>query len=402
MVLSHELTGQTIRLARPDISKGTGAPVRPQAIRVWVERPAVMRLLDDSTTRTLTVVTAPAGTGKTLTVARWSAAQTGSPVTWVSSASGMDPQHLANLLRATAGLPAYPRGSSRKVMIERTAESLARRSAEQIVVIDDAHLMSTQCFTVIDELLSHANKYTAALYLGRSTQTGVGCDDTRGPHTELHPVVKTIPSDAAAARQAFPGSRSKGGGASSSRPSSTARVADAGGHRAAPARRSARTGSRSRSCARSSAGWRSRSRPAGVSRSPDFSSRWPSDWGCWILLAQATGLEDRSAIGGLRRSSRLVAGRWLRVAFVVGAGGALVIAAGPLLGAFLVPGTDAPLPLLNVVAAVVCALAMPYVALTTTYLSVDARVQLRARAAGHPRDPAGRGRPAARNLTRSR
>lgn len=87
-------------------------------------------------------------------------------------------------------------------------------------------------------------------------------------------------------------------------------------------------------------------------------------------------LEDRSAIGGLRRSSRLVAGRWLRVAFVVGAGGALVIAAGPLLGAFLVPGTDAPLPLLNVVAAVVYALAMPYVALTTTYLSVDARVQL--------------------------
>ena len=28
---------------------------------------------------------------------------------------------------------------------------------------------------------SHANKYTAALYLGSSAKAGVGCDDTRGP-----------------------------------------------------------------------------------------------------------------------------------------------------------------------------------------------------------------------------
>ena len=51
---------------------------------------------------------------------------------------------------------------------------------------------------------SHANKYTEALYLGSSAEAGVGCDDTRGPHRELRPVVKTIPSDPAAAREAFP------------------------------------------------------------------------------------------------------------------------------------------------------------------------------------------------------
>ena len=51
---------------------------------------------------------------------------------------------------------------------------------------------------------SHANKYTQALYLGSSAQAGVGCDDTRSPHDELRPIVKTIPSDAAAARRAFP------------------------------------------------------------------------------------------------------------------------------------------------------------------------------------------------------
>src|SRR5262245_50645172 len=51
---------------------------------------------------------------------------------------------------------------------------------------------------------SHANKFTAALYLGSSGDEGVGCDDTRGPHVELRPVVKTIPSDPTEAAEAFP------------------------------------------------------------------------------------------------------------------------------------------------------------------------------------------------------
>jgi len=51
---------------------------------------------------------------------------------------------------------------------------------------------------------SHANKFTSALYLGSSAEQGVGCDDTRGPHTDLRPVVRTIPSDPAAARKSFP------------------------------------------------------------------------------------------------------------------------------------------------------------------------------------------------------
>ncbi len=51
---------------------------------------------------------------------------------------------------------------------------------------------------------SHANKFTDALYLGSSAEAGVGCDDTRGPHRELRPVVATIPSDASAAAASFP------------------------------------------------------------------------------------------------------------------------------------------------------------------------------------------------------
>jgi hypothetical protein len=81
-----------------------------------------------------------------------------------------------------------------------------------------------------------------------------------------------------------------------------------------------------------------------------------------------------SAVAGRRGSSALVRGRWLRVASLVGVGALLALAAGPVLGAVLILLTDAPLPLLNLIAGVVYALAMPFVALTTTYLYFDIRV----------------------------
>jgi hypothetical protein len=94
----------------------------------------------------------------------------------------------------------------------------------------------------------------------------------------------------------------------------------------------------------------------------------------WSLLAQVVELEDRTAVGALRRSGELVRGRWLRVASLVGVGSALALVAGPFLGALLILLTDAPLPLLNLVAGVVYALALPFVALLTSYVYLDARV----------------------------
>ena len=95
----------------------------------------------------------------------------------------------------------------------------------------------------------------------------------------------------------------------------------------------------------------------------------------WALLAQAVELEGRGGVGGLRRSAELVRGRWFRAASLVGVGAALVLVAGPLIGALLIFLTNMPLPLLNVVAGVVYALAMPFVALVTAYVYFDARVR---------------------------
>lgn len=95
----------------------------------------------------------------------------------------------------------------------------------------------------------------------------------------------------------------------------------------------------------------------------------------WALLAQVVVLEESSAIAGLRRSVALVRHRWWRVASLVGVGAALALVAGPFLGALLILATEAPLPLLNVLAGVIYALAMPLVALTTSYVYFDAKVR---------------------------
>ena len=95
----------------------------------------------------------------------------------------------------------------------------------------------------------------------------------------------------------------------------------------------------------------------------------------WSFLAQAIMLEDSPALFSLRRSGRLVRRRWLRVASLVGFSALLALVAGPLIGALLILVTDAPLTLMNIVAGIVYALAMPYVALVTTYLYFDTRVR---------------------------
>ena len=95
----------------------------------------------------------------------------------------------------------------------------------------------------------------------------------------------------------------------------------------------------------------------------------------WLLLAQAVQLEATTGIRGLGRSTELVRGRWLRVGSLVGVSSVLALAVGPLLGALLILFTEAPLALMNVVAGVVYALAMPFVALVASYTYFDARAR---------------------------
>ena len=51
---------------------------------------------------------------------------------------------------------------------------------------------------------SHANNFDSALFLGRSAEQGVGCDDTREPASDVRPAVRRIPTDPEEAERAFP------------------------------------------------------------------------------------------------------------------------------------------------------------------------------------------------------
>ena len=95
----------------------------------------------------------------------------------------------------------------------------------------------------------------------------------------------------------------------------------------------------------------------------------------WSLVAPVVELEDHRPYPSLRRSAELVRRRWIRVGSLVGITAAVALLAGPLIGALLIFTTTAPLGFLNLVAGFVYALAMPYVALVTSYVYFDARAR---------------------------
>jgi len=96
----------------------------------------------------------------------------------------------------------------------------------------------------------------------------------------------------------------------------------------------------------------------------------------WALAAPVVVLESEKAVPSLRRSRELVEHRWIRVFSLVGVSGAIALMAGPLLGAILIFLTETPLGTLNIVAGVVYALSMPFVALVTAYVYFDARARV--------------------------
>lgn len=94
--------------------------------------------------------------------------------------------------------------------------------------------------------------------------------------------------------------------------------------------------------------------------------------GRWALVAQIIELEGATVPGALRRSGELVRGRWWKVAWLVVAGAAIVLALGPLVGTALILGTNIPFTMVDIVSGVVYALTLPFVALTTAYVYHDA------------------------------
>jgi len=95
----------------------------------------------------------------------------------------------------------------------------------------------------------------------------------------------------------------------------------------------------------------------------------------WSLLAQVVQLEGNTSPRALRRSIGLVHGHWWRLAIftLVITGGGLLL--GPVIGGLLLLGTSAAFNVINVVAGLVYAVTLPYVAIATTYMYYDLRTR---------------------------
>ncbi len=106
----------------------------------------------------------------------------------------------------------------------------------------------------------------------------------------------------------------------------------------------------------------------------------------WALLVPAVELEEQSGLGALQRSGRLVRLQWLKVGTLVVVTAALAIVAGPLIGALLILLVDAPFALVNVIAGLVYAVAMPFVGIATTYVYYDSLVREQLAEAEAPRE----------------
>ena len=97
----------------------------------------------------------------------------------------------------------------------------------------------------------------------------------------------------------------------------------------------------------------------------------------WALIVPIVELEDLRALPALGRSRRLARGGWFKIGSLTIVAAAIALIAGPLLGTLLIVLTDLPLTTLNLIAGVVYAITLPFVALTTTYVYFDARVRER-------------------------
>jgi hypothetical protein len=91
----------------------------------------------------------------------------------------------------------------------------------------------------------------------------------------------------------------------------------------------------------------------------------------WALLAQVVAFEDQRGLRSLRRSAELVRGRWWRVASLTLFVSVVGLLLGPLIGTLLLFATDASFDFVNLVSGLVYAIALPFVAIASTYLYFD-------------------------------
>ena len=109
----------------------------------------------------------------------------------------------------------------------------------------------------------------------------------------------------------------------------------------------------------------------------------------WSLLGVVAGAEDDPQPGILRRSTALTRGNWWRTATIVLGLTGLALLTGPALGVLVLLFTGAAFDFVNLIAAAVYVVALPFAAAVVTYLYFDLRVRHEEAPAEEPASAAG-------------
>jgi LuxR family maltose regulon positive regulatory protein len=166
--MPDRIPGRSPRSRQPGSGPGLveGKLAVPRTAPVLVVRPRLLAMLERGVRRRLTLVTGPAGAGKTSLLASWMSGRTPKRAGWLSlDELDNDPARLrtylaAALLRATgdAGAGAVSRAGTRAVsdVASIVASIPAPATVPAVLVLDDLHcLRSRPALRVLDALLRH-------------------------------------------------------------------------------------------------------------------------------------------------------------------------------------------------------------------------------------------------------
>ena len=149
----------------------------------FIPRPQLLKKLDEALIHRLTLVSAPAGSGKTTLVSAWvqSARKKGAAFGWLSlDGSDNDPgrflEYLAGCLEeggTVIDIAAFPLGPGRQVQMEDTLAEFIRGlmdlKREVILVLDDYHLIQNkQIHEALQFFLGHVPSHFHLVLLTRS------------------------------------------------------------------------------------------------------------------------------------------------------------------------------------------------------------------------------------------
>ncbi|MDQ7910701.1 LuxR C-terminal-related transcriptional regulator [Phytohabitans sp. ZYX-F-186] len=149
----HEWHVGTGEHAIPLLASKLAVPPPPE---VPLARPRLTRLLDAGVRGPVTLVTAPAGWGKTVLLGAWARAQPDQPVAWYTAEAGDGPRFWAYV---GAALRKHGVDAPEDADPERLAAAIARLERPAVLLLDDLHLaVDQELADGLDFLVRHADR----------------------------------------------------------------------------------------------------------------------------------------------------------------------------------------------------------------------------------------------------